>query len=347
MRDEVDSKAFLLCLLGRLPIMLLIGLTGAILGSGLYLIITLASNRTPVYECETEYYIDFAEGRYEAKDYYNAYTWNDVMATDLILGRTMETLGDGYDRETVKNMITAVIMSDVRYLEVTVQGSDAAAVEAVSAATEISLEAFPEDKDEFDSITQIEKNPVTQVKKQFFTWRAFALGFLAAILLALFVFCVRFGLGECFYTKRELTERLGLAALGLSYDRGQEADGLLETQTRLALEAVVRERAVLVDVAPGAYAAHFAEAYPTLASRLDVMAYPIIDNICYDKIKATQGAILVIPFGAPCRNQALDVIDELRRRECPIAGAVLARADRRWMRAYYGGHCLQKEGTAR
>ena len=107
LREGIDSKAFLICLLRRIPYMLLIGLTGAIIGSGLYLLIMVISNRTPVYVQETEYYIDFADGRLEAKDYYNDFTWNDVMATDEILGRTMEELGTSYDRNEIKNMITA------------------------------------------------------------------------------------------------------------------------------------------------------------------------------------------------------------------------------------------------
>ena len=73
-QEGIDSKAYLLCFLRRIPYMLLIGLTGAIIGSGLYLLIAAINNRTTVYMQETEYYIDFAPGRIDAKDYYNAFT---------------------------------------------------------------------------------------------------------------------------------------------------------------------------------------------------------------------------------------------------------------------------------
>ena len=62
-QEGIDSKAYLLCFLRRIPYMLLIGLTGAIIGSGLYLLIAAINNRTTVYMQETEYYIDFAPGR--------------------------------------------------------------------------------------------------------------------------------------------------------------------------------------------------------------------------------------------------------------------------------------------
>ena len=141
-QEGIDSKAYLLCFLRRIPYMLLIGLTGAIIGSGLYLLIAAINNRTTVYMQETEYYIDFAPGRIDAKDYYNAFTWNDVMGTDLIMDTMMEVLGDTYSRESVKEMITADILSDVRYLTITVQGEDEKKVEDVSSAVQEALTAL-------------------------------------------------------------------------------------------------------------------------------------------------------------------------------------------------------------
>ena len=216
-REGIDSKAFLICFLKRIPYMLLIGLTGAIIGSGLYLLIAAVNNRTPVYYQETEYYIEFAPGRIEAKDYYNAFTWNDVMKTRLILNKTMEQLGSSYSQESVKEMITADILSDVRYLTITVKGTDASLVEAVSNATEKSLEEFARDKAEFDSITQIEDNGTELLQQPLFTWRAAFLGFLIAFLLAFFRFCIHFGLNETFYTREQIRKELGIPVLGLCY----------------------------------------------------------------------------------------------------------------------------------
>ena len=80
MQQGIDSAAMLVTLITKLPVLLALAVAGAILGSGLHLIITFIQTREPVYVSETEYYIDFAEGRYEAKDYYNDFTWNDVLS---------------------------------------------------------------------------------------------------------------------------------------------------------------------------------------------------------------------------------------------------------------------------
>ena len=54
MREGIDSKALLLCFLKKIKYLLLIGVTGAVLGSGLYLLITAIHNLDPVYEKEIE-----------------------------------------------------------------------------------------------------------------------------------------------------------------------------------------------------------------------------------------------------------------------------------------------------
>ncbi len=119
-RQGIDSKALLVTLIRNLPRLLLLAVAGAVLGSGLHLVLVLYQSGRAMFVAETEYYVDFADGRLEAKDYYNDFTWNDVIATDLILGRMMEELGASYDRAEVKQMITADILSDVRYLTITV-----------------------------------------------------------------------------------------------------------------------------------------------------------------------------------------------------------------------------------
>ena len=316
-RDGIDSKAFLICFLKRIPYMLLIGLTGAIIGSGLYLLIAAVNNRTPVYYRETEYYIEFAPGRIEAKDYYNAFTWNDVMKTRLILDKTMEQLGSSYSQESVKEMITADILSDVRYLTIT-------------------------DKAEFDSITQIEDNGTELLQQPLFTWRAAFLGFLIAFLLAFFRFCIHFGLNETFYTREQVRKELGIPVLGLLYRQKNDKMGEQELQTCLTLEPIVNAQTVFADVTEGNYAEYFVKEYSALVEQdADKMpqtaAYPVTTLELYQKMEKAESVILVIPFGVPCLNRARDVLSELQRRNCKIAGAVLAQADNKWVRAYYTG----------
>ena len=132
MQQGIDSRAMFATYITKLPRLLILAVAGALLGSGLNLFVTLVKTQDVCYVSETEYYIDFADGRYEARDYYNAFTWNEyVLGSDLVLGRAMEYLGSGYDRDQVKEMLRAEMLSDVRYLTIYVRGQEPAQVAEV------------------------------------------------------------------------------------------------------------------------------------------------------------------------------------------------------------------------
>ena len=57
-QEGVDSKALLVCLIKKLPVLLLLALTGAIIGGGLNLVLALYKNATPVYYNQKQYYIE-------------------------------------------------------------------------------------------------------------------------------------------------------------------------------------------------------------------------------------------------------------------------------------------------
>lgn len=342
--ETVDSKALFVCFIKRIPVLLILTVAGALAGSGLAFLVTWVKLAAPVYISETEYYIEFAEGRLEARDYYNDFTWNDVLATDPILGRAMETLGDGYVREQVRGMITADILSDVRYLTITIRGADAVAVGAVRDALQEALESYGNIRREFDSIQKIEDQGVVRERIEGFPVRAAALGATLFVGIGIFAIAFRFGLGDCIYTKADITRYFGIPAYGLLYKAGNRRDGRQERMLAAGIERLLaqRERLVFADCA-GQGAAEFvrqleALGLPGIAGRLGLMG-DILDNAGgSDGIGGSPDAVpavlVVIPFGAPCRQTAADAINYLWLQGYEVIGAVLADVDKRWMDLY-------------
>ncbi len=342
-QEGIDSKALLVCFLQKLPYLLLMGVAGAVLGSGLYLLIAVMTSEGTRYQAETEYYIDFADGRLEAKDYYNDFTWNDVMATDLILGNAMELLGTDYVRQDVKAMIRADILSDVRYLTITITGTDTAKVGAVSSAIAQSLEAFGGRMEEFDAIEQIEDNGVIQVKEPLFTWRAALLGALCGVLAGIFWIAAAFSMGSWYYTKLSVEKSLGIPVFGLLYQEENHADGVQEKGLCLALQKLMEDMPkdgfVITDVLEQGDASRLKDKLCQLdaeltSERLLVQSVPILEKEAFETIRQTNGVILAIPFGKPCKEAALEQIIQLENQKCRILGAVFVDVDRRWMRLY-------------
>lgn len=316
MRDKysIDSKAFLVQLICRIPYMLLIAVAGAVLGSGLYLLIMVVNTRTTMYESETEYYINFADGVIEAKDWYNAFTWNDVLKTDYILGKMMETLGSDYDREETGEMLSAQMLSDIRYLTVFVRNTNPNKVNEVSKALKEALESFPseEEIDEFESISQIENNGVKEIKNDYFTWRAALLGALVFLLFWLFDESVRFSVGSRFYTRTDVTKWLGVPTFGIRY-KGNTLDDNQERQIvgHLAAVGYSMDRVVFLSVENN-------------------------NNIYYEKLREKDGVVLLVPFGVDCKEITLDIIQNLSIQDINIIGVILTEVDRKWYKLYMG-----------
>ena len=217
MQQGIDSRAMFAVFVTGLPGLLLLAAAGAILGSGLHLAVALSKAQDACYVSETEYYIEFAEGRYEMRDHYNAFTWNDVLGTELVLGKMMELLGSGYDANHVKSMLRAEMLSDVRYLTIFVSGQDPAEVEVVKDAVGAALEALGARMSEFDAIYKIEDLEIVREKISFFGWRAAFLGAAVAACAGAFVTAFRFCMGSAFYTKGDIAVRLGIPACGMTF----------------------------------------------------------------------------------------------------------------------------------
>lgn len=346
MQQGIDSRAMLTVFLARLPRLFLLAVAGAVLGSGLYLMAALDASRNACYVSETEYYIEFEEGRYKARDYYNAFTWNGAIKGDEILGRAMELLGSGYDREDVEMMITAAILSDVRYLTVTVRGQEAAQVEAVKEALGTALEEFGALKKEFEEIYKIKDRETALEKIPYFGWRAAFLGAVIAAACGAFATAFHFCLGSAFYTKRDITVRLGLPVYGMTFEpaRRKERDcGIARQQAEmlaggLSMLAQQYRKIVLVDAAHGQEASAFLE---------EITCRGLVDNICceiYDRKKELYEGqdtafVAVIPFGRTYREKIQDEIAYVQLRGGRVVGAVLVQAQTWWMRFYYAqGH---------
>lgn len=334
-RQGIDSKALLVTFIRKLPQLILLAVTGAVFGSGLNLLIAFYESGEPVYINETEYYIDFAAGRLEAKDYYNDYTWNDVIATDLILGRMIDSAGKEYDRDMVKSMLRADILSDVRYLTITVNGNTEDMVSDVSNLFEKAIVQFGAEMEEFDSIQKIEDNGIQREHQQWFSWRMALLGTIIFLFAGAFPIVLRFLVGDCFYTKIDVMKFLQLNSVLMLYESKNKKTG---TQERRLLEWIKsllesNEKVYLLDASGGNDAEKFKKKLAELEQDIDLDALLPYEQYALDE-KAV--ILVIVPFGKICREKITDEINNAVMHGEIISGAVLTECDRYWMNMYYG-----------
>lgn len=346
MQQGVDSRAMFATFIMKLPKLLILAVAGAIVGSGLNLLVVLVRLQDCCFVSETEYYVAFDKGQDDARHWYNDFTWNDVLATDLILGRMMEMLGSGYERSQIQEMLKADILSDVRYLTITVRGQDAAQVEAVKDALGTALWEFGAAKEEFASIEKIEDQGIVQEEIPYFAWRAACLGGVIAFGAGAFVVAFGFCMGSVFYTKRDIRVRLGIPACGMTFRKGHGKSRACAMEQRQAekLDAGFKRLAagdtqiLLMDASDGQEAMLLLQELQDrgLARDSRIRVFDAQRDIeCFGSGNEDIAVVAVIPFGKPYREKITDEIEYVRLHGGRVVSAVLTRADRMWMRLYY------------
>ncbi len=138
-----------------------------------------------VYSSLSEFYLDFSPENSGAYDYYNGYTWNDLMTTDPIANHTLENLNTpDIDITYLENVTEATIMSDIRLLHVTITESSEERCAQIQKATEDALVTFGDEAKEFDKISVIKSTAPWRVYADNRTMQAMILGGILGIVIS-------------------------------------------------------------------------------------------------------------------------------------------------------------------
>ncbi len=216
--EGMDIKKLLIFLLRRFYIVALAAAAGALIGGGLYILhnVALAGNRE--YQAQSKAYLDFAPDETgEAYQYYNGYTWNDLMSTDLILDRTMSYLPDGYSEEEVVSATLAEIISDVRLLTVTITTPDMERTAQILEATDKALVELGEKEKEFTGIEIIKETEPKLLVADDRLLQAVLVGTVLALAFALIGMALFYVLDDRIYVPMDLRGVTDIAFAGFSF----------------------------------------------------------------------------------------------------------------------------------
>lgn len=322
MKEGLDLKLTVLLYRRKVWISLLCALIGAGVAGGLYFLIHVMYAPAREYEAVSKLYLTFgADDDGDAYQYYNGYTWNDLMQTEPILDKIMESLSAELEREQVKEMITADILSDIRLLTVSVRSHSPQVTEAVIRAAEDALMRFGQEMTEFEKIEVIEHGKAALAVVEDETVRALLCGAVIGFLLSLFglaLFCI---LDDSVYVPSDFEKRYGYPVLGVTFAGDQ-------TLGREALEAHVAR------VSTGREQILYAQ---TGEKKVCLPAGCEEDG---------SGLILHIPYGRGNGKLLERWIREAEFMDCEILGAVITQADPHLYRLYFATFGDRKKRTA-
>ncbi|NBJ92764.1 YveK family protein [Parablautia muri] len=362
----MDLKRLVLYLQKKIWLVIMLAVLGACCGGIIYQM--MRSMKMPVeYQAESKLYISFGHDESgEVYQYYNGYTWNDLLDTDPILDLVMMQL-PGYEREQVIAATTAEILSDIRLLTVTVKGENEKFVREIRTAVESGLREFASNSKELDQIEVIRSGAPERIYWDDRTVAACVTGAVILGVIAFLVVSFNYVFDESVYVQEDIEKKYGVKALGLlthnqkglqPYARELKANirYLLEERKAFAIidmanhadtRGLELERLLSsqeTDVFGGGQAEDdFSwnigkrEDSNQKKSEYDVMAFN--ENILSEeecrKIREIGGVILLLPFGTDTGRKTARILSLLRNQDCKVLGMVIAQADEEFLNRYY------------
>lgn len=362
----MDLKRLMLYLQKRIWLVVVLAIFGATCGGVIYQV--LRSVKMPVeYEAVSKLYISFGHDESgEVYQYYNGYTWNDLLDTDPILDFVMQDL-PGYERDAVREATTAEILSDIRLLTVRVRGEDEKFVREVMSALESGLREYARDSEELDQIKAIRSGVPERVYWDDRTMSACVTGAVLLGVLSLLVIGFIYALDESIYVQEDIEKKYNCRALGI-LTRNQKGLQPYARELRANIRYALGEqkRFAILDMADHADTRRLElerlldrdglEAYGSeqeeddfgwnipkeeesfvTTSEWDILAFNqngLSEDECR-QIREAGGVILLLPFGTDTGRKTARILSFLKNQDCQLLGMVIAQADEEFLNRYF------------
>lgn len=366
-KQGMDLKRLMLRMQGKIWLLLMLIVLGAGIGGVSYQV--ARAMRMPItYEAVSKLYISFGvDENGEIYQYYNGYTWNELLDTDPIISKIEENLPAGYTREQVIEATEGTILSDIRLLTVTVQGSDEKSVREIQAAVELGLENYAQESEELKRIDTIRTQEPERVYWDDKTVTACVTGAVILTVVGVIVLALIYVMDDAVYVQADIEKRYPYKALGMMmesqkglqpYARELTANityllgdnrkfALIDTDNHIDLRAGELERLLnagenefiggdgemggLTWTMPKEEGAQKEDAYEALPLNEST----VTGEDCA-QIRQLGGAILLLPYGVDVTKKTERIISLLNNQDCKILGIIVTQADEDFLSRYYG-----------
>lgn len=369
-KKGIDLKRMYLRFQTKAWLLLMLTAVGAIVGGITYQV--ARATRMPIaYEAVSKLYISFgADESGEIYQYYNGYTWNDLLDADPILNRIMEYMPEDVGREEVAAATKAEILSDIRLLTITVEGSTEKFVREVQTAAENGLTAYADDSEEIKRIKVIRTEEPYRVFWDDKTVTACVTGAVIFAVISCLFMAFFYVLDEAVYTQADVERKYPYKALGLiaksqkglqpyarelrtniTYTLGDmRSFAMIDMENHCESRKEEVERLLNVDkydfIGGDGEAGGLTWSIPKENDDGDEekegewKAVPFNADVLAEKecgrIRELGGAIILIPFGEDVGRKTQRILSLLKNQDCKVLGMVVSQADEEFLNRYYG-----------
>ena len=256
--------------------------------------------------------------------------------------QALEEVGVDVIKDESKINVKGDIISNERFLLVTINETDKELVEKLTDAFIKSLESYPtyNESKAFESIVCMSKSDVYLEKADNRMGVAIVFGAILAVVLAFFAVLLLDAVDEAVYVPEDCEKRYGCPILGTVF-AGNEVSDLLRGELAGLYDKYAADKENLLFISSDAADdASFSEkdlesVKKTLGSEYDNKLSKV-KAISASEIGAADGAILAVPYGKKNAAMTEHLISQLKKIECPVLGIIFTRADLKFVKRYYG-----------
>lgn len=340
--EQLNRRSLFLRLRREIWIVPVLAVAGALAGALIYSLVWLSFSGQRQYRQISKYYLTFGkEENGEAADYYNDYTWNDLIWSIPAISDVIEAdLPDGMTMDEAKSYVTAQILSDVRVLTIQVTAPEPEEVQQLTNALEDALVRYGKTAVQFDNIEYLSSGDVDAVVVSDRTRNAVLLGTVLGFLNGAVILWMRELLNDGIYVPEDALRRYGIPVLLVLEEqetqRGRRR-GKRKTETRMPefLQRETQEAEETLRNGVVQLIGEDEEVVRSAAERLQADA-GITAGIGDAGIRKADHILCVISFGQANGTVTEHLMDRMRERKLSVEGIILMNADGAFLTAYYG-----------
>lgn len=329
-REPLDYRLIWLRFLRKLWILPIAVLVGMVLVGSAYYFSRTAARGGRTYQAESVFYIDFAENSQGEKyDYYNYYTWGEVIHTDFFLDYVYEEMKEEYSREELISYITASVDSDVRYLYVRCNTHSPELSVKLASVMEKIVPQFSEIRDEIETIEVVKKGSEAKDSSKIRLGNACflgaCLGLTGAVLGILMILILDTGI----YLPATIEKRYHLVCLGAPFLPEFAPNWQLYLRDALKIALVCVDEGDFVEELSNMGVGSGATPEVTICQN------PVEHPAELEKIRICDRTILCLKAGCKNHETFMRLMEQLSRQGISVTATILILADEKLISAYY------------
>lgn len=325
-REPVDYRLLWLRFLKKIWMIPVAVLAGVVLVGACHLFVKTVARGGRTYQAESIFYIDFAEDtRGEEYDYYNYFTWGEVIHTDFFMDYVYEKMSGELSVEEIASYITATVDSDVRYLYVRCNTHSPELSVKLASIMEEVVPKFADIRKEMSSIEIAKTADNAKDSSKIRLGNACFLGGCLGLGLSMFLILIVLIVDPAIYIPSAVEKRYHITCLGAAFMPE------FAPNWKYVLGDAVKIAKVYADEDFQEEHSIQGDTERTIVSCRNPVEHP--EEL--ERIRECEKVLLVLRAGRK-NNKAFErLIEQLGRQNIKITAVILADTDEKLLSAYY------------